>query len=197
MPNKSTKPVLETDIQQDVLSSLEHFLVSLNFARTNPRHWKWAIISLHSAMQGAFACHVFSTANVEAFDKKRMALWWDFLNAGQSAGKEMPIERMASPRELLKRVMGVSTDTAPYGGVIAVDDETVRAFSLIDGLRQDFIHFKPQTWLIYLDGFPQKATLLLTLLETIVDKGWAFRFMEGLDDMRAVLDELKLTLKGW
>ena len=196
MRNKSTASVLVTDLQQDVLSSLEHFLVCLDLARTNPRHWKWAIISLHSAMQGAFVCHVSGTANVEAFDKKHMQLWWDWLNEGHSTAEQEPNERMASPSELLCRVMGLSREATPCGGVVSVDDETVRAFKLIDSLRHDFIHFKPRTWLIYLDGFPQKATLLLNLFEKIVEQGWAFRFMESIADLRTVLNEIKLALRS-
>ena len=57
---------IHTDESQDVLISLNHCFESLRRVRESPGEWKWVILSLHSAVQGAMVCHLSGTAGVGA-----------------------------------------------------------------------------------------------------------------------------------
>ena len=49
---------VEIDEITDILVSLEFCAFSLTQLHKSERAWKWAIISLHSALQGAMVCHL-------------------------------------------------------------------------------------------------------------------------------------------
>ena len=63
---------LRTDEREDVAVSLLQCVNLLREAATQPRLWKWAILSLHNALQGAMACHLSGTAQFGALDKKNL-----------------------------------------------------------------------------------------------------------------------------
>lgn len=45
-------PVVETNEEMDAVYALEKALTELRVARDAPNNWKWALISLHNALQG-------------------------------------------------------------------------------------------------------------------------------------------------
>ena len=62
-----------TDERRDVVASLEHCALSLTRAKESDGAWKWAILSLHSALQGAMVCHLSGTLGINPNQKKNRA----------------------------------------------------------------------------------------------------------------------------
>ena len=59
---------VEIDECQDVLVSLDHCVICLGLVEPSPGAWKWVILPLHSALQGAMVCHLSGTAQAGALD---------------------------------------------------------------------------------------------------------------------------------
>jgi hypothetical protein len=49
---------LRIDEQIDVLASLSLCLKTLGMVADDPTQWKWTILSMHNALQGASVCHL-------------------------------------------------------------------------------------------------------------------------------------------
>lgn len=53
---------IRTDEAEDVVASIRHVIRSAKFVGEDPVAWKWVVIALHSALQGACVCHLTTTA---------------------------------------------------------------------------------------------------------------------------------------
>ena len=100
---------LRTDECQDVLSSLEQCVLSLAQARRSERAWKWVILSLHSALQGAMVCHLSGPDQLGALTKKNVAKLLEWYEKGFQDGVDescIPTsnEFVANANELFERL---------------------------------------------------------------------------------------------
>lgn len=66
---------LRVDERTDVLISLSLCLRCLKSLGDDPGFWKWAILSLHNALQGAMVCHLSGTAQLGALSDKSDDDW--------------------------------------------------------------------------------------------------------------------------
>ena len=117
---------LHTDERHDVLASLEHCALCLASAERSSGAWKWVVLSLHSALQGAMICHLSGTAGVGALTSTCARQWsqWherdgrgeiDYIDEGvdelglpargfRNPDDRPPSDRVASAPELFKRL---------------------------------------------------------------------------------------------
>ncbi|WP_309663456.1 hypothetical protein [Tabrizicola sp.] len=102
----------ETSEAEDVLGSLKHLKLSLAQTEHDAQAWKWVVLSLFSTVQGAIVCHASGTTQIECLrnDSAEQTLAWL-----QNLSGPMPIEILASPDALFKRMNGTFTDFPPYG----------------------------------------------------------------------------------
>ena len=113
--------------EEDVLESLEHCALSLKKTRQSGRSWKWVIISLHSALQGAMVCHLSGSDNQGALDEK-------------SAKKAPPSEsKLDFPKKLFEKLRSqIGTD---------ITKQHQELFTrLNDDYRNELTHFKFNSW---------------------------------------------------
>jgi hypothetical protein len=61
---------LRIDEQTDVVVSLSECLHCIRKLGEEPAFWKWAILSLHNALQGAMVCHLSGTAQLGALGEE-------------------------------------------------------------------------------------------------------------------------------
>ena len=102
---KPMSKYVRTDECQDVLASLEQCAFSLAQVRRSERAWKWVILSLHSALQGAMVCHLSGTEQLGALrgdDAKRWREWNNNSIQGgdENAGDPPPEPHIADARTL-------------------------------------------------------------------------------------------------
>ena len=141
----NTSGCIEFDERQDVLSSLEQCAFSLTQVRQSSHAWKWVIISLHSALQGAMACHLSGTANIGSLTKKNAEkrLKWNRSFEGKDPGV------VAIAGELFDRIIGSSKRLEEtYGEKISVTKEQEKSFVRLHNLRNGFSHFGTKSWCI-------------------------------------------------
>ena len=168
---------LETDEADDVVNSLAHCRMCLEQVLLNPAEWKWAIISFHSAFQGAMVCHLVGTANVGHLQPTEAKHWLEWYN-GNRIGPA-PKDRMADPITLFERLAGKKDRIEQScGGSIDVSCDQIKAFKALNGLRRDFAHFNPMGWSIEISGLPAIFRHCLDMIEAIAIDPWPFRHLE-------------------
>lgn len=177
-----------TDECFDVLSSLEQCAFSLKqvYQSDYLRAWKWVVISLHSALQGAMVCHLSGTGTVGALskDSAKKRLKWNRNLGDKDPGFVAPAD------ELLDRMMidpskrYEQTDASE----IPVTDEQKKLFGRLHNLRNEFSHFKTKSWSIEVTLIEEILEPVLDLLCLITEDGWSFRHMpeEGREIRHAI-----------
>ena len=201
---------------QDVLASLEQCAIGLTQVRRSGRAWKWVVISLHSALQGAMVCHLSGTIQLGALTEKsskEMLDWYEkdrrgeikYLQDGEDefGAPKMrteyktgnpPIGKVAGAATLLER-LGCSEKRLEggCGGVISITEQQKSSFNRLHHLRNEFTHFRPKGWIIEIGGIEEIIFDILGVLRLIADDYWPFRDMSDEDkkDIYSSMEEIE------
>lgn len=189
---------VRTDECQDVLGSLEQCAFSLAQARRSERAWKWVVLSLHSALQGAMVCHLSGTEQLGALQERDATRWREWNNKSIQEGDEdtgdPPPERLADASELFKRLhRSAARIEDGCGGVISITEQQNASFKRLHELRNEFSHFSPKGWSIGLGGTKQAIDDVLNIMCLIADDGWPFRHMTEKDRniLRSTIEDVR------
>lgn len=181
---------LDTDEQRDVLISIAELDRQLARVETDVQAWKFAIVSLMFAVNGALVCFLTGTMNMGAL-RSDIA---EKLRESREPGSTVPLPepRLAQPEDLLKRAKGGKRyDTARK--VLAVSDGQSSSFELLVYFRNQFTHFSPIGWSIEYSGLPERFLDVLGIIESVNNDSWAFRHLD--EDDRAELSQTLLSIR--
>lgn len=194
---------LRVDEREDVLGSLEACKTFLEDLQSKPLNWKYLVICLHNALQGALVCHLNGTAGVGALDQRsvdRQLEWHERDRERHIAGKPknisdpFPSSRLADMKTLFSRVQTRDEMTELGAGQpIEISAGEKRAFELLHELRNRFVHFEPAGWSIELAGLPRMAVEIVTLIGRIAADPWPFWHLP--DERRVHLKNLIESLR--
>lgn len=170
---------IRTNQAEDVAGSVRHAIRAAGFVSEDPLAWKWVIIALHSALQGACVCHLTTTAPpFGAVTKRNAYAWLTYFEDSRTdpTAKPPPTRLMALP-ELLKAVRKPESpgDRSNATGIKISDDELSWLRRFHEHTRNQFVHFEPRAWAIDVSGVPEIAKLIARIIEDILRVGWAFR----------------------
>ena len=191
---------VQTDERQDVLASLEHCAICLADAERSEGAWKWVVLSLHSALQGAMVCHLSGTAEVGALTPECARQWSDWherdrrgeiqyvddgvdefgvaIRRPRSPLDRPPRDRVASAPVLFKRLGSESERIeSGCGRVLEITTAQRRSFGRLHDLRNGFTHFSPKGWSIELRLIEDIVPDMLNVITQIADDWWPFRHM--------------------
>ena len=209
---------LRIDERTDVLASLSLCLRCVRRVGDEPALWKWAILSMHNALQGAMVCHLSGTAQLGALTDECIDAWLDWherdrreeikriddgtdelgLPITKHATKEdcPPDERLADAKGLFKRLYDEGRRRESAGAVLHIGDAQRESFRRLHNLRNDFSHFTPKGWSIELSGLPSIFLDMIDVLDTISADPWPFRHMDEqeLARLRDLLKQLRTQL---
>lgn len=170
---------LRTDEAEDVAGSLRHALRAAGAVTEDLQAWKWLILGVHSALQGACICHLATTAPpLGVVDDECAAQWNDYLEERRvNAEAKMPkIRLMELPKLLKKARRPGSCGEGGSGPGLDISDATLnRLIHLHEKIRNGFVHYSPMFWSVELSGVPDLARLACNLILQIDQAGWAFR----------------------
>lgn len=189
---------VHTDECHDVLASLEHCGLSLRQTRRSDRAWKWVILSLHSALQGAMVCHLSSTAQLGALTKNSAEKWLEWYEKKGQNGRIPHIqERVANAEELFIRLSCPSKRIeGGCGAPIEITKRQRMAFKRLNNLRNEFSHFSPKGWDIELEFIEEIIEDILYIVCLIQKDQWPFRHMpeENKSFLRSTIEEIRSIL---
>lgn len=210
---------LQIDERTDVLVSLSLCLKCLRGLGDDRALWKWAILSLHSALQGAMVCHLSGTAQLGALFGNSVRKWLDWHERDRrgeikyvddgvdelgmrrtriaTVEDNPPDSRLADPRTLFKRLYSQDERRETAGTVIPITQAECGSFYRLCDLRDEFTHFTPKGWSIELDGLPGTFLDMVGVLEKISSDPWPFRHMteEESAKLGSLLQQLRTELE--
>ncbi|PZO87007.1 MAG: hypothetical protein DI623_15540 [Sphingomonas sanxanigenens] len=188
---------IRTDETEDVAGSIRHALRMVPFLADDPQAWKWAMLALHSALQGACVCHLTTTAApVGALTKQNTGEWLDFFERQRTDPAAQPPSKthLLNLPDLLKAVCKAHSagDRSNAAGVAISGAELAWLKRIHGEVRNQFIHFEPMGWSIEVSGVPDLARVIARILTEMLEIGWAFRHLgdQGRAALRRDLEEL-------
>ena len=187
-----------TNETEDVAGSIRHALRCAEMVSEDPQAWKWGILALHSALQGACICHLTTTAGLGAVQNKEE--WLSYLNTpDEEKDKKRPETRLMALPDLLKAVRKQgSSGGSSNGEAISINDNELTWLQRIHKeIRNQFIHFEPMGWRIEVSGIPSLAQLTARIIKDIHGRGWAFRHLDPVKKEIMILDLERLAKSTW
>lgn len=176
---------LRTDEQHDVLVSLREVRNQFQRIDHDRNCWKWAIIALASAVNGALTCNLTGTMQVGALEMKCASKTIAALQ--KDSHEEMPQQRLASPAELLRRSK-VSERIEAAGPRLEVLPLQEASFNRLFEFRDEFLHFKPSSVSIEISRLPSIVHNVMQIIKATIDDEWSFRHLDA--PLQAELREL-------
>ena len=143
---------IQTDEAEDVAGSIRHALRCTDFLREDPQAWKWVILALHSALQGACGCHLTTTATpLGAVAKHNAAELNSYLEKSrEDENLKRPSTKLMTFPELLKAVRKKdSCGGCLNGNQVEINDIELDCLMFMHSeIRNQFVHFIPLGWSI-------------------------------------------------
>ena len=212
-----------TNEDEEAVAALEAVAFFLDCARSSDPMWRWAIVALHSAAQGMMVAALKGTDGVGVLrdgDVKKKHTAWEKARKASAAGDAAAADaaqlealfgasKLAEFHVLYKRVkeddwMGQYATSRRFQPR-ATDDNCL---TCLNGLRNEFIHFKPMQRSFLVTGFPAITDAGLYLIEFLLqDSGnivWSGdpsseldqRSTVALDRARSVLANISTAYAG-
>ncbi|HEU0161878.1 MAG TPA: hypothetical protein VFQ69_05710 [Rhizomicrobium sp.] len=184
---------IRVDEAEDVAASVRHVLHSLALTTKDQQAWKWVLLALHSALQGACVCHLTTTASpVGALTEKNTVEWLVYFEASRTdSNVSAPKTYLLNFPDLLKAIRKPKSagDGSDLSAVQISDSELEWLKRFHSRIRNQFIRFEPTGWSIEVSGIPAMTKLAARIIKDILDIGWAFRHKD-----KAWRDELQANL---
>lgn len=184
---------LETDEAHEVSYSIQHAVFLIDNIKGDPYMYKWILLALHSALQGACIGHLVRTDGVSGIVTPRSQKeWMTFLHEGIDQEKAtVPKTIILAMPDLLKAIRKPGSCGGDSLTNIELTDNELHCLKKIHSeIRNQFIHFNPLSWSLEVSGIPKLGALIARIIEDIDAANWAFRHLE--EDIRSrMIDELK------
>lgn len=170
---------VRTDEVEDVAASVRQAVRGWAATAEDPQAWKWVMLALHSAIQGACVCHLLTTANpVGALTPRSTEEWMTYLEASRedeslSAPKRTELMGMPDLLKAVRKKDSAGDGTAPSIAISDGEFNWLRKFH--DEFRNQLVHFEPIGWSIEISGMPGLAKLAARIVADVQDAGWGFR----------------------
>ena len=161
---------LRVDEREDLINSLEHAVEIARTVQTEPRNWKWLLIVVHNALQGALVSVLTGTDGVGALEKKCMTEWLEWHEKGRAGKKEPPPkEFLASLLDLYCRAKQRDFMCEFGGNPIGTTKDQDADVRRLNWLRGGLIHFKSRIWSIAIEGLPRIVVSAVEIIEQLLD----------------------------
>ena len=132
--------ILFYDEERDAICSLELLVEHLPKVITTPQHWKWVILSTHSALQGFMVLSLRGTNDLNVLSKESAAKW---VEAHESKPLRYQPRKLDNFMNLYSKIKSdailLRTDSKCFTATKS-QDECVQK---LNSIRNDFIHYVP------------------------------------------------------
>lgn len=160
---------LRVDEREDAINALEHAAETALTLKEKPLNWKWVVIALQNALQGALVCTMSGTAGVGALSNKSMKEMFEWFEASRTdPDAPYPDEWLADLMTLYKRAKRPEFMQEFDGSPVRTTPEQDDDVKLLNKLRTGFAHFTPRGWSIETAGLPRVVLNVTAIIETLM-----------------------------
>lgn len=156
---------LETNELREAVLDLATAREHLDRVRDEPHEWKWALIALHSSLQGFMVCALQGSNGLNTLDKRSATAWLAWHEAGDYK-QPSPDERLADFMTLFKRVTKPAImKFYTHSQQLNPTEKQRRSVRYLNSVRRRFAHFTPMGWLLSVTELPDLVTDILDVIE--------------------------------
>jgi hypothetical protein len=152
---------LRTNELVEAVSAFEMFAEQLQRVTDDFYRWKWAIIALHSGLQGMMVLALKGSHGLHVLHPKEASRWHKAHERGDLPLKNLKLDRFLA---LYKKIKGDKMLMYVRSQKFVPKGTQGRSINLLDRLRNEFIHFTPKVWVLELEGLPAMALDCLAIL---------------------------------
>jgi hypothetical protein len=156
---------LSTDEVEEAISAIEMVSESVAGAKVDIYRWKWALIALHSAVQGFMVLALRGSNGLAVLKDDVAAAWLD----AYDKNLPLPEERLDSYENLYKKAKGDRMLIYGHSRKFVPNGSQGGSINKLKDLRDDFIHFVPKGWSLEVSGLPRIFADCLDFIEFL---GW-------------------------
>lgn len=154
-----------TDESEEAISALEMVTEALVGVEGDLYRWKWAIIALHSAVQGFLVLALKGSAGLDVLTKDEARVWTEAVKRGEPR----PGNRLDTYLNLYKKSKGKRMLKYVHSRPFKPTGTQSTSIKKLNSLRNEFVHFIPKGWLLEVSGLPQIFDDCLALVAFL---GW-------------------------
>ncbi len=164
-PNDQEDEWLKTDEWIEAVSDFEMFSEQLQQVIDNPCRWKWAIIALHSGIQGMMVLALTGSHGLNVLHEKDAERWLSWHENDRSTESPPRGLKLAKFLDLYKKIKDDKPPMKSDSQKFVPKGTQGRSIKLLHHLRNKFIHFTPKLWRLELGGLPAMASDCLEIAE--------------------------------
>ncbi len=193
---------LITDGFVETVSAFEALVDELQRILSDPYRWKWAILAMHSGLQGMMVLALQGSNGLHVLKPDDAARWLDAYEQGGPLPSDFKLDDFLSLYEKIKRdlmlMYGHSQKFRPGG-------TQGSSIKFLNRIRNEYVHFTPKVWALELEGLPNKLLDTLDIAEFLAwQSGNIFwresdleqRIREAFKSSRIWLESLKENYKS-
>jgi len=194
-------PWIRTNEQEEAVAALEAFTRFLPGVKTDPFEWRWAILSLHIALQGFMVVAIRDSAGLSPLPDDVAAKRLD----AHRGGGPKPKERLDTYPNLYEKIKKANVAALVQGRPFVPSGTQGRSVKLLNQARNQFVHFLPAVWSLEITGLPHLCLDCLAIIEYLArdyrDLLWHREaYLQRIDtaaaNARALLDGLQREYEG-
>ena len=157
---------LKTDEYKEITYTLEILEYYTSKVKDDIYFWKWAILALHSALQGFMVIGLKDSAGLNIL-KDDIAEEW--LQAYREGG-QFPIEKLDTFLNLYKKIKSNRMLMYFHSKKFVPEGTQGQSIKKLNILRNDFMHFIPKGWSLEVSGLP---IICMDCIQIIRFLGWS------------------------
>jgi len=184
---------IRTDEHIDTLSSLAKAAECAKAVLRDPLEWKWLLIAAHASVQGSFVLALSRGSGLLTLKPKHAAAWLKAYSAGGPWPDQLDLDYFL---ELYVKAKSGVASSRSSGTRFVVERRHDDAMKRLNGFRNGFIHFSPQSWSIEAAGLPRIALNCLEVAQYLLLQSGTVRWPKPnmADRARREIDRLAARL---
>jgi len=193
---------LITDGSVEAVSAFEVFAEEVQRVTADPYRWKWAIIALHSGLQGMMVLALQGSHGLNVLRPEDASRWLDAHERGGPYPDDLRLDDFLS---LYKKVKGHKMVMYVHSQKFVPKGTQGASVKLLNRLRNEFVHFTPRVWALELGGLPALASDCIEIAEFLAweshnifwkEQGLAERMKAACESAQKTLVALRKTKRS-
>lgn len=167
---------LSTNESVETVWDFEMFAEQLERIADYPHRWKWAIIALHSGLQGMMVLALRGSAGFNVLGESDKGRVRDPHNNDNSERPRQTDSKLVDFLELYRRIKGRRMLMYVHSQKFVPSGTQGRSIKMLNRLRNKLVHFTPKVWGLELGGLPEITSDCLEIADFLAWKSGNVRF---------------------
>lgn len=156
---------LLTNEHEEAVLALEFTTRAVQALGSNGYLWRWVIVGMHNALQGLMVLALRGGNGLAVLPDATAEEW---LKAHRE-GTKRPIEQLDSFLNLYRKIKSGKMQFFVHSRRFVPSGSQGRSMKLLNRLRNDFVHFLPNSWSLDLTGLPGMCLDCLDVGEFLIN----------------------------